>query len=251
MPSPMRRRFGATAAVVVAALAVLSACAGTPDAVEPTPRPVTTEEAQLLAITRFNNFDLGSRPFSTSVTETGAELALQGWVDYASHLGYATVDDGAAAPHALLWNDATVGVIPAEPDAMGDPPLPIPDLADPAWISHPLDATASRLDALLVLIGSLASDRPDNPLLVQQTGALWLREDEVDGVEVTVFAAPPSDEPPDASSPPITADTSPLRLWVDASGVLRRAEVRIGSDWSTVDFGEDSGPTLSLPEGSG
>jgi len=40
-------------------------------------------------------------------------------------------------------------------------------------------------------------------------------------------------------------------LWVDASALLRRAEVRLGSDWVTVDFADAQAPRLALPKASG
>ncbi|MDQ2698699.1 MAG: hypothetical protein M3Y46_07880, partial [Actinomycetota bacterium] len=225
----------AVVAALVGITALLSACTAAPEEPVATPRPVTTEEAQTLALARFRSFDAGSRPFSTTVRERGADLHLQGWVDYSTHIGYASVT-GDFDPEALLWTGSTMGITPAEPDAAGDPPLPIPDLDDENWISQPIDNTVSRLGALLSVIGGLASDRPDNPLLLQQAGALWVRADTVDGTPVTVFASPPSDEPLTASSPPLDADSSGLRLWVTDDGLILRAEVRIGDSWSVINF---------------
>lgn len=247
-------RRGFVAGALALALALSGCAASAPGPAASTSaaadaRPVTTDEAQLLAIARFNNFDLGSRPFTAEVQERGTDLHLQGWVDYASLLGYAAVT-GAFEPQALLWTATTVGIATQQPDSTGDPTLPIPALDGGSWTSSPLDAEASRLDALLATIGGLGADRPDNPLLVQQSGALWLREDEIDGTPVTVFAAPPSDEPLDASDAPPDADTSPLRLWVDESGLLRRAEIRIGDTWTTIDFPDTPGADLELPAGA-
>lgn len=200
-------------------------------------RPTTTEESQLLAIARFNNFDLGTRGFTTNIQERGVELRVQGWVNYTEHFGYAAVT-GAFPSQVLVWTSSLVGITEQEPDALGNPLLPMPSLDDPALTTATLDPATSRLDALLAIIGSLGSDRPDNPLLLQQSGALWLRADRIEETAVTVFAAPPSDAPRDASSPPLTADTSSLRLWVDDSGEILRAEARIGDTWSSVDFSE-------------
>lgn len=238
--------------VLVAALCLaLAGCAAQPGGAEAdASRPVTTEESQLLAIARFNNFDAGSRPFSTVVQERGVDLRLQGWVDYSAGLGFAATT-GDFAPQALLWTASEIGVMPVEPDAGGNPILPMPGLDDPALSLDALDAEASRLDALLSVIGGLGADRPDNPLLLQQAGALWLRSDDIDGTAMTVFATPPNDNPRDSSSPPLTADTSPLRLWVDADGLLRRAEVRLGNgEWVTVDFPDVPGQPLLLPNGA-
>ena len=165
---------------LVAIVLALSACTSSPDPSAPdaSARPVTTEEAQLLAVTRFNNYDAGTRPFSTTLTEQGAELTVTGWIDYVAHVGYASVT-GAFDPQAMVWSDTTVGIIPQTPDEDGNPILPMP-AADAEWQSRPLDPTTSRLDAMLAVLSSLGSDRPDNPLLVQQTGALWLRDDTVD-----------------------------------------------------------------------
>lgn len=239
----MRRALRALLAVVLSV--TMAACAAPladPEAV----RPVSTEESQLLAIARFNNFDAGSRPFSTSIQESGAELHLQGWVDFSSQLGFAATT-GDFPTQAMLWTSSEIGILPAQPDAAGNPVLPMPGLDDPAVSLDAMDAATSRLDALLAVISGLGSDRPDNPLLLQQAGALWLRADMIGDVPVTVFASPPSDNPRDASSPPLDADTSPLRLWVDAQGMLLRAEVRIGQDWTIVEFPDEDGQPLALP----
>lgn len=237
------RRTVTLATAILAAAALAGCTAPTPD---PTPsaRPVTTEESQLLAITRFTNFDTGSRPIHTEVTVSGVATELTGWVDYDSALGFASVT-GSFGAEALLWTNAALGAIPREPDADGNPLLPIPDLSDPGWQTQTLDPTASALDALLAAISALGSDRPDNPLLLQQSGALWLRQDEVDGTPVTVFAAPPSDEPIDPGAG--TAEDTTLMLWVAENGLLLRADVKLNNVWSTVDFPDIAAPHLEIP----
>lgn len=242
-----RRRGAAIGVILLLAMSAVGCSHGT----RAQPRPVTTAESQLLATVRFNNFDAGSRPFSTSITEDATLLHLKGWIDYTSHLGYAAVTGASFASQALLWNATAVGVHDATPDSDGNPPLPILPASDQAWISHPLNASTSRLDALLITLSGLGSDRPDNPVLVAQSGAMWLRTDSVDGTPVTVFAAPPSDKPVDGSTTAITADTSPLRLWVNGAGLMLRAEVRIGDDWNTADFPDTVAPTLTVAKAPG
>lgn len=243
----MSRTLHALFATVFAAVltVTLAGCTSPLDDAD-TARPVTTEESQLLAIARFNNFDAGSRPFSGSVQERGVDLHLQGWVDYAAGLGFAATT-GDFPAQALLWTGSEIGIAEAQPDAAGNPVLPMPGFSDPGVSLDRLNPESSRLDALLAVIGNLGADRPDNPLLLQQAGALWLRDDHIGDSPVTVFASPPNDSPRDASSPPLDADTSPLRLWVDAKGVMLRAEVRVGDDWTTVDFPDEPGQTLALP----
>ena len=242
----MRTTSRRTGIAVVAALSLLvgGCTAAVPDQT-PTARAVTTEEAQLLAIARFNNFDIGSRPFMTTLHQSGVELSIRGWVDYGSGVGYAAVT-GDFDPQVLLWTATTVGIATQSPDLDGNPRLPIPPASSEAWQSHPIDASTSALDTALVVIGNLGMDRPDNPLLMQQSGALWLRADNVDGTAVTVFAAPPSDAPITGGVAP-SADDASLKLWVDGGGLLRRAELRLNDGWATVDFPDADAPRLTLP----
>jgi hypothetical protein len=232
------------------AAAVLAGCTAADPEPTPSARPVTTEESQLLAITRFTNFDTGSRPIHTELTVSGVKTELIGWVDYSAQIGFASVT-GSFGAEDLLWTNAAVGAIPRTPDADGNPVLPIPDLSDPDWQIQTLDPTASALDALLAAVSALGSDRPDNPLLLQQSGALWLREDDIGGTPVTVFAAPPSDAPANADTGLLTAEDATLRLWVAADGLLLRAEVKLDDVWSTVEFPDTAAPHLEAPEGLG
>ncbi|AYF97568.1 hypothetical protein [Protaetiibacter intestinalis] len=242
----MKARSVVVGGLAVVLMLVLAACGSTDEQPEDGPRAVTSEEAQLLAVTRFRNFDAGSRAFSTSISVSGVATELTGWVDWEAALGYATAS-GSFDAEALLWSDATVGAILTTPDADGFPAMPIPDTDEAGWQFQELDPEASPLFALLATISALGQDRPDNPLLVQQSGALRLRSGVIDGTAVTVFAAPPTDEPLEATAS-ADPDASPLRLWVDGDGLLRRAEVHLNASWTAVDFGAD-GPRLALPEG--
>ncbi len=244
-----RKRVGirVAIAIVIATSSVigLSACADANKG-EPAEHIVTSAQSELLAITRFKNFDSGSRSISTVSTQSGSELHLKGWVDFASGIGYVAVT-GDFPPQALLWTASTVGIIEQPPDASGNPSLPIPPLSSQSWQSRPLDAASSGLDALLSVIGNLGQDRPDNPLLLQQSGALWIRDATINGLKVSVFAAPPSDSPiADGTTP--AAEDAVLRLWVAADGVMHRAELKLGGSWTTVDFLEDPAPRLELPQ---
>lgn len=235
------------ALILTAAMALgLTAC----EPAKPTdsgPHIVTSAQSELLAITRFKNFNLGSRSFTTSITLSGVATRIQGWVDYESKLGYASVT-GSFGAEALMWTDNVVGSIQREPDADGNPQFPIPSMNDADWQFKEMDPSASALFALLAAISALGQDRPDNPLLLQQSGALWLRTDLIGSTKVTVFAAPSSDSPLESASATPEADQSPLRLWVSATGVLLRAEINLNDSWSTVDFSDLVAPRLTMPE---
>jgi len=243
------RRAVARAAIVLAiATALLTGCGATAGDDFPAgeARAVTTDEAQLLAATRFHNFDAGVRTVAFALEEGGGSSGFTGWVDYANGVGYGRLAT-ASDTRLLLWNSDVVG---SHPTDAATAPLPIPDadrLAD-AWTGGALTPSESRLHTMLVMLGSLGADRPDNPLLLQQSGALWLGERRLDGREVTVFAGPPSDEalPAGATADP---DAASVRYWVDATGLLVRLDVRLGggADWTSVEFGDATGVELGDP----
>ena len=224
------RLTGVIAALAVSAL-LLAGCAPA----ESEPRPLTTAEAELLAVIRFNNFDAGTREIAMTVPGDGG-VRLKGWVDFATHVGYAAASDLAGEePLGLVrWNFTNVGVregsLPAE---MLPPPTD-------GWVVGALDASSSINTAMAVVL-SLGSDRPDNPQLLQQTDARWLRTDEVSGVPVTVFAGPSADAV--ATADPVRG-AELTRYWVDDDGLLLRFEARndpASDDWVVADFASADG----------
>lgn len=243
----VRRHLTALAAVIGLLTGVAACSVHTdPPTVEaraaetPGPRPLTTEEAQRLSIMRFTNFDTGVRSISFQVDDAGSHYAVNGWVDFEAGVGYSAVrseSDGAL----VAWTAETIG----SHGAVGDedlPPIPPPisSVDDPDWSTSALSPSASRLHAALAVILEAAHDRPDNPLLLQQTDARWLRTDEMDGIAVDVVAGPTSDHAYDPETSTGDGSEATIRYWVDADSVLRRMEVRLGGsgDWTVIDFGD-------------
>ena len=74
-----------------------------------------------------------------------------------------------------------------------------------------------ELLAALAFIAELGATRPENPLLLEQGGALWLRDDSVGGTPVTVFAGPPGLGAGVGASSPQGAQAR-VRYWVDLFG---------------------------------
>lgn len=205
-----------------------------------TARPLTTDEAQGLATMRFRTSTPSVRHMSLEVDDHGQRFVVDGWVDLIAHVGYATVRDAATPDVALLaWTP--VGIATYEPAPAGTaslPPLPPPGLADAAaWRSSSLDPSTSRLHAVLATVLALGNDRPDNPLLLQQSDARWLREDEVGGTAVVVYSAPTTDEL-DAQDTTSDGSAASVRYWVDSGWVAQRLEVRPGGSgpWVQVDL---------------
>lgn len=250
---PRTRGFLARGAACLVALVLAAGCspAGADpglDAPESTtageetagPRPLTTTEAQRLAATRFHNFDAGVRTVTAEYTDTGATLHLDAWVDYTEHVGYGVLSDSADQAVLILWSATGSWTMPwsaAEPA-----PLPVPEAGatEADWSGQALEPQASRTDALLALLLSLGSDRPDNAVLLAQTDARWLRADQLAGVTVDVIAGPSADEVfvPDGRSGAEIAEAATTRYWVGDDGVLHRFEVRLGGagDWIPIDY---------------
>jgi hypothetical protein len=94
---------------------------------------------------------------------------------------------------------------------------------------------------VLTVLAGLGADRPENPLLIRQGGALWLREDTAGRQEVTVFAGPTDQQ---TQTDGADQDAAGIHYWVDQSGLAHRVDVRLGEEWAEVTL-EDA--TLTVP----
>ncbi|PZF81559.1 hypothetical protein [Jiangella anatolica] len=247
-----RRRLGRLAAIAVAALIALSGCSGdddspagsSPSETGSGPRPLTGDEAQRLSMMRYTNYTDGVRAIRFEVVDGGRTRTVDGWADFARHVGYANVSTDGADPELVAWTLSGITThAPVGPASADGPPLPPPD--DAEWASSALAPEQSRLHAVLALVFQSASDRPDNPLLLQQTDARWLRSDDVDGVPVDVVAGPTADrayDPETATTAPDGSDAT-VRYWLDEESRLLRLETRLGGagDWTTVEFADAPG----------
>ncbi|MBE1877856.1 hypothetical protein [Myceligenerans pegani] len=230
-------------------------------------RPVTVAEAERLANVRFRNFDAGSRKVTAMYTDQGHEVTLKGWFDYTTHTGYGLVSADGRPSARVVWDGRVIATTSG--DRLGKPQTSLD-----GWRVGKLDPLSSPLAVVLTVLAGLGADRPENPLLIRQGGALWLREDAVGERPVTVFAGPvspgggdeaipddgagggaaPSDTArpgsaradgevtPEASAStptaiaPVDPDAAGIRYWVDQSGLAHRVDIRLGDDWAVVDL---------------
>lgn len=252
----MNRTRAGLCAIALALVLAVAGCTAEPRA--DGARPVTTEEAQLLATARFRNFDAGARRITTSLTDAGTELGLTGWVDYRAEVGFAVLAADGKTSHLLLWDATTVAAKPTDDSEAGQifaGPVRTPASAAD-FAAAPLSDTGA-LHPLLAILIALGNDRPDNPLLLQQGGALWVREDTVGDTPVTVFAGPidanqatepsESDSTDGSRSAPVDPEASSTRYWLDSEGVILRFDVRLGVEWVTVFFGAAADVELTSP----
>ncbi|MFJ9443479.1 hypothetical protein ACIRRH_16630 [Kitasatospora sp. NPDC101235] len=239
--APRRARAGWLKAVI--ALVVCGAAAGgvavyRTVSEEATERPVTTDEAGRLALSRLNLYQ--ASPVAVTLTADeggGVTIRVDGIVDYRNHRGvgrYRTTGASGPLDHGLIvWDTGGLGLAP-DPAGTAATDAPAWQQAEhiPRQGWSPRTYTADPLDAGLNLLVQLGADRPDNPLLLAQSGARWLGRDRIDGRGYDRFAGPRAQgAAPDGAR-------SPLTYWVDGDGGLRRVTMRmpgLGTP-ATVDF---------------
>lgn len=200
------------------------------------PRPLTDVEAQDLAIARLTNFETGTGRFRVELTSAGQKMAISGLVDWTRHIGSAVVHTAGSTDDSanllVQWNLNGVALHPGTVGATDDPPAPP---ADGRWKVRSLAHTGSDLDSTLLLLLNLGADRPDNPQLLAQSGAEFLRTDRIDGADVTIVTGPASDD-----------GTSRLTYWLDGER-MRRVEARLGraTEPATIDLTAAGGATIA------
>src|SRR5665213_2203060 len=225
-----RSRACKVVAMLILGTLALSGCVATPSGQA---RRLTQSEAELLAVARFKNYNAGTRAISATIRESADEWTVMGWYDYAHDVGYASLTETRASPTPpaaaiLLWSanslfSANAGGL----TGTSLPPLPAPNLdqVKQTWSSTQYQPSVYAPQAALLIIASLGFDRPENPLLLQQSDALWLREDHIGKTRVNVFAGPTATSggtataAPDASPSP---DSSTVRYWLTDSGLMLR-----------------------------
>ena len=185
---------------------------------------MTSAQADLLALARFDDYQNGVSAIDAAIPISGQEFTLAGRVDWRDHLGYATLTSAQQGggtellqwtPNGIAVRGSWSGPLPATPPAAG-------------WDVRAWQQGAD-LDSALQLILDLGADRPENAQLLQQGGAGVLRTDSVGGVPVTVFSGPPG--APGGSN-------SHTRYWIADDGTLRRFEALIdgSTTWTEVNI---------------
>ncbi len=228
------RRVSA-ALLVASCLGALSstACAG--DSTGSSERALTTREAALLAEVLVKNYRSAGAVFTVATLDRpgGSTVRLEGRLDWANHLGEATVAvDVGSAPSVVGWRRDVV--LERWPDAdevltgMGTAAAPV--IARPPNMQR-------RLDQIIAVLVGLAGERPDNAQLVLQTeGSAFVREDELRGVPVVVMRY-----------------GSRNIYWLDAAtGDMLRFEARSaeGDLPIVIDIFERGSETIELPDQS-
>lgn len=158
---------------IIVVFAAFSAKAGAND-----PRFLTTTDAELAAIARFQNFSLGTREVSLTFVTNEGSVTVDGFFDYRTGSGGAevTFEEGTDQRQVIWWTPHEVGtlreMLPVETtiEELFDRQVSPDD-----WDFIPMDrAMQSQLGQALFFVASLGTDRPENPKLLEQSDAVWL-----------------------------------------------------------------------------
>jgi hypothetical protein len=138
------------------------------------PQSLTDDQAAALSQVLVRNYEAGGAEVTATVPYgVGAELQLDGVIDWVEHGGLAeltTIVEGEETERTdVAWTESEVAVRPSG--------------ADDEWTLRPADPDGVPLDRIIALIVASAGPERDNPLLVAQSDARWLRSDRVDGAD--------------------------------------------------------------------
>ena len=149
----------------------------------PTVRGLTQDDAALLAQTLFKNTEQKGATFTlTTAFASGPVIRMIGALGWADNRGEATITIGTTTPFSISWGaTAVLEKHPGLAAALGA------IKPGATWIARPPDEQEVPLDRLLKLLSGLATNQPDNPTLVQQQQAGFVRNDKINGHAVKVF----------------------------------------------------------------
>jgi hypothetical protein len=181
----MNRTVRNAVGVVALALAVLTGCGG--GGPTTTERPLTSDEAAVLASTLYLNHRRGIARFEavTLASVGGSEFSLSGELDWGQGAGWADVivPQAASSLTRVYWSRSFMIERRPALDAL----LVGRGIAQPVFIARPADFRR-RVDGVIRVISSLAVEQPENAVLIrQQPGSAFLRYDNLRGREVAVM----------------------------------------------------------------
>ncbi|MCX5204542.1 hypothetical protein OG897_24190 [Streptomyces sp. NBC_00237] len=225
-PRTPTRRTAVLAAVAATSLLATGAVLLGTNAEDPdAPRPVTTQEAERLAVARFLAYESSPARITATIDDGADSVIVKGVIDYRTHRAVGTYTAGRPAQRGLIaWDTTGLSVSLHKPPA-DDTAAQVTRVAAqlPARAWTPRGYAQDPLDTALKVLMALGVNRPDNPQLLAQSGTRRLGERTLGGRSHTLFSGP---RPQGRKAP--QAATSPVTYWVDASGRLGRMELRTG-----------------------
>ena len=161
--------------------ATTSAGSGAVDSAATPGTALTAGQASRLARILFNNYEDKGASFVADVPfGAGTTFTLSGDVDWTKHEGSATLHTDYQDPAEtdtdlqLAWDVNGVYTHLDKPEGQFE------------WVGSVVD-TSVPLHQVLLLIDKVSSTKAENPLLVRQSGATFLRKERVGSVDAEVF----------------------------------------------------------------
>ncbi|MFI5529399.1 hypothetical protein ACIA8O_12750 [Kitasatospora sp. NPDC051853] len=182
-------------------------------------RPVTTDEAARLALSRLTSYAASPVVVEVEVPDGEARTEVRGLVDYRTGHAVGAYTSATGAAGLVAWDTTGLGVAPdGTRRTVPEAARAAETMPPAAWSARTY--TTDPLDAALRVLMALGADRPDNAQLLARAGARWLRDERLDGGHVYgVFSGPLPREDADGEAR--------LSYWVDADGNLRRFQLRV------------------------
>lgn len=176
------------ACVAVTVAAFVAACGGSDEATGP--QPLTRQQAERLSQAGYTNYLAKGAEFEANSAFLGPggsqSLTMVGQIDWERHAGRAVVrgEGREAGISEVYWEETFIlerrPAMDAIISGLGGPMTP--------WIARPPDPSKIQLDRLVGLLVGLASEQPDNALLVQQKeGSEFMRNDTLRDTAVEVL----------------------------------------------------------------
>ncbi|MFD3517463.1 hypothetical protein [Streptomyces sp. NPDC058657] len=239
---PLHRRLlfaalgvGAASLAAVGVLAVTGPSEG--------PRPVTTEEAEQLAAARFGLHEQSPLEVEAQAPMGNGTVTVRALVDYRTHRAVGTYT-AAGAKGLLAWDASGLAVAKGNAASASEAVTAAGKLNSRAW--SPRAYKTDPLDTVLRITMALGADRPDNPQLLAEQGAMSLGEEQWRGAAYSLYSGPRPAAGPAAkrgapAAPSASAPTgrSPLTYWVGQRSDLRRVVIQPagGTTPFHIDFG--------------
>lgn len=184
------------------------------------PKTLTSDQANLLAVTRFRNYQAGGRAVTIDVPNTAGGLTVTGSIDYRGKIGYGVVRGtgrDTSSDGLIQWTATAVFVHPMANTPAKAPARP----PESGWYRRPLQNYGSSLDSSLAIALKLGSDRPENAELLPQNGAAWVGQDRLDGHQVDIMTGP--------SARTRSGTPGAVRYWIGSDGTMYRVRVGVAS----------------------
>jgi len=168
------------AVLAVVLVAFVAGCGGGDEPPRPSPpsaedegRPVTDEQALVLARVLQQNWQRGGAAFTGEVEVSGIPIPLTGRVDFRNGRGTATLREPSAASRRYVWTRRVVYAQSAP--------------GSRRYTTQPPDPDNDPVHSAIALINLLSAETIDNTANIKDQGARFLRSETLEGTLVDVY----------------------------------------------------------------